>query len=99
MVHAVLSLTVVRMLPVFLAAFGVGLRSDAKPFLGWFGPRGLASIVFLVIVLREKLPGHDILAATTVASVVLNIIGHGVTANPLSTAFGAHATGDPSGQG
>ena len=99
LVYAVLSLTVIRMLPVFLAAFGVGLRSDAKLFLGWFGPRGLASIVFLVIVLHEKLPGHDILAATTVATVVLSIIGHGVTANPLSAAFGAHETSESGGQG
>ena len=55
--YAVLSLTVVRMLPVFLALAGMKLRTDEKLFMGWFGPRGLASIVFAVIVLNEHLPG------------------------------------------
>ena len=55
--YAVLSLTVVRMLPVFLVLGGMNLRGDEKLFAGWFGPRGLASIVFAVIVLNEHLPG------------------------------------------
>jgi NhaP-type Na+/H+ or K+/H+ antiporter len=89
--YAVLSLTVVRMVPVFLSVVGLGLRTDAKLFLGWFGPRGLASIVFLVMVMAEKLPGSDTIVATTVATVVLSIVAHGITANPLSAAFGARA--------
>ena len=55
LLYAVLSLTVIRMLPVFLVLSGFGLRVDEKLFMGWFGPRGLASIVFAVIVLNEKL--------------------------------------------
>ena len=51
------------------------MRTDAKLFLGWFGPRGLASIVFLVIVAQDKLPGGDIIIATVVATVVLSILG------------------------
>ncbi len=88
-VYAVLSLTVVRMLPVFLSSFGCGLRADAKLFLGWFGPRGLASIVFLVIAMQAKLPGSDTLVATVVATVFLSILVHGLSANPLAAVFGA----------
>jgi len=87
--YAVLSLTVVRMLPVFLCVTGLGAGTDAKLFLGWFGPRGLASIVFLVIAVGANLPGSDTLAVTVVVTVVLSILGHGLTANPLAAAFGA----------
>ena len=87
--YAILSLTVIRMLPVFVGVLGLGLRTDAKLFLGWFGPRGLASIVFLVIVMQAKLPGADTLVATVVVTVVLSILAHGLTANPLAARFGA----------
>ena len=97
--YAVLSLTVVRMLPVFLGVLGIGVRTDAKLFLGWFGPRGLASIVFLVIVAGHALPGGDLIIVTGVATVVLSIIGHGLTANPLAAAFGARRTSEPGGGG
>jgi NhaP-type Na+/H+ or K+/H+ antiporter len=70
---------------------GLGASTGAKLFLGWFGPRGLASIVFLVIVAQEKLPGGDILIGTTVVTVVLSVIGHGLSANPLSAALGARS--------
>ena len=89
--YAILSLTVIRMLPVALSVVGLGASTGAKLFLGWFGPRGLASIVFLVIVAQEKLPGGDILIGTTVVTVVLSVIGHGLSANPLSAALGARS--------
>jgi NhaP-type Na+/H+ or K+/H+ antiporter len=97
--YAVLSLTVIRMLPVALAVIGLGVRTDAKLFLGWFGPRGLASIVFVVIVAQDKLPGSETLIATTVVTVVLSIIAHGLTANPLAKAFGARAKAESAGAG
>jgi NhaP-type Na+/H+ or K+/H+ antiporter len=81
--YALLSLTVVRMLPVFLVLTGMGLRTDEKLFMGWFGPRGLASIVFALIVLEEHLPGGSTITITVVSTIVLSIILHGVTANPL----------------
>lgn len=93
--YAVLSLSVVRMLPVFLAVLGLGLRMDAKLFIGWFGPRGLASIVFLVIVAHERLPEVGTLAVVTVATVGMSILAHGLSANPLATAFGARAQSEP----
>jgi NhaP-type Na+/H+ or K+/H+ antiporter len=87
--YAVLSLTVIRMLPVVLSLTGIGLDLKSKLFLGWFGPRGLASIVFIIIVAEEKLPGSPQLIGTVVATVVLSVLAHGLSANPLATRFGA----------
>lgn len=88
-VYALLSLTIVRMLPVFLVLAGMNLRTDEKLFMGWFGPRGLASIVFAVIVLNEHLPGGDTISMTVVCTILLSIIGHGLSANPLIAALSA----------
>jgi NhaP-type Na+/H+ or K+/H+ antiporter len=83
LLYAVLSLTVVRMLPVFLVLAGMKLRADEKLFMGWFGPRGLASIVFAVIVLNKHLPGGTTISMTVVCTIVLSIVAHGLSANPL----------------
>jgi NhaP-type Na+/H+ or K+/H+ antiporter len=88
-IYAVLSLTVVRMVPVFLSLAGQELSKDEKLFMGWFGPRGLASIVFAVIVLNKNLPGGETISMTVVCTVVLSILGHGISANPLIAALGA----------
>jgi NhaP-type Na+/H+ or K+/H+ antiporter len=93
MAYAVLSLTVVRMLPVFLALAGFKLRTDEKLFMGWFGPRGLASIVFAVIVLNARLPGGDTIAMTVVCTIALSVIAHGLSATPLVAALAARAKG------
>ena len=89
LLYAILSLTVVRMLPVFLVLGGTDLRSDEKLFMGWFGPRGLASIVFAVIVFNDKLPGGDTITMTVVCTILLSVILHGLSANPLVAALGA----------
>ena len=59
LLYAMLSLTVIRMLPVFLCLIGTRTSTSDKLFIGWFGPRGLATIVFAVLVFDEKLPGND----------------------------------------
>jgi len=87
--YSVLSLTAVGMLPVFLVLAGTGLRTDEKLFMGWFGPRGLASIVFGVIVLQQHLPGGGTISMTVVRTILFSVIGHGLTANPLARALGA----------
>ena len=87
LLYALLSLTVIRMAPVLLCLAGTGLRVADKLFIAWFGPRGLATIVFGVIVLNEKLPGNDTIIAVAGATVLLSIITHGVTANPLVKAM------------
>jgi NhaP-type Na+/H+ or K+/H+ antiporter len=81
--YALLSLTIVRILPVFLVLAGMNLRTDEKLFMGWFGPRGLASIVFAVIVLGEHLPGGDTISMTVACTILFSVIGHGLSANPL----------------
>ena len=83
LLYAVLSLTVIRMLPVFLCLIGTRTSVADKLFIGWFGPRGLATIVFAVLVLDEKLPGNDTIMLAAGWTVLLSVIAHGVTANPL----------------
>ena len=61
------------------------MRAEADK--GWFGPRGLATIVFAVLVLDEKLPGNDTIILTAGWTVFLSVVAHGVTANPLVKAW------------
>lgn len=89
--YAVSSLTVIRMLPVFAAVTGLGIRPEGKLFLGWFGPRGLASIVFAIIVLGAGVPHAGPITTIVTWTVILSIIGHGVTANAWARAYGARA--------
>jgi NhaP-type Na+/H+ or K+/H+ antiporter len=86
-VYAVMSLTVVRMVPTFLSLTGTGESADNKLFLGWFGPRGLASIVFAIIVLNTNLPGAERMAVVVICAVMLSALAHGLTANPLASAL------------
>lgn len=85
--YAALSLTVIRMIPVGVALIGLKISWSRQAFIGWFGPRGLASVVFLILVLDAKLPGHALVAEVVVATVLLSILLHGVTASPLSRRF------------
>ena len=87
--YAALSLTLIRMVPVFLCVAGMGVSTEGKLFLGWFGPRGLASIVFAVIVSGTTLANTGPLAMVVVCTVILSIVSHGITANPWARAFGA----------
>ncbi|HHN67704.1 MAG TPA: sodium:proton antiporter [Thermopetrobacter sp.] len=81
-------LTVVRILPVWLSLTGTDLRPWEKFFLGWSGPRGLASILFaLLIVEGYDVPGADEVLACVVLTVLLSIFLHGVTAQPLAASF------------
>ena len=86
--YAVLSLTLIRMAPVFVSLAGLGVSLEGKLFMGWFGPRGLASIVFGVIVLNSNLPNGHVLAHVMVWTVILSILLHGITANPWAKAYG-----------
>ena len=82
-IYAVLSLTVVRMLPVALSLLGMGLRWQTVGFLGWFGPRGIASILFgLLVVESSVLEARDEIFQVVIATVVLSVLAHGVTAYP-----------------
>jgi len=86
--YAVLSLTVVRMLPVAIAMLATGARKPTVGFLGWFGPRGLASIVFAILVIEEGgLPHDDILLVTVFVTIGLSVLAHGLSAAPLAERY------------
>jgi NhaP-type Na+/H+ or K+/H+ antiporter len=93
-VYAVLSLTIVRMLPVAISMLGTGARPPTVLFLGWFGPRGLASIVFGVVVIEGGgLPHTSTMIAAITVTVALSVVLHGVSAAPLARRYAAwHAT-------
>ncbi|MEP3890353.1 MAG: cation:proton antiporter [Hellea sp.] len=87
--YAVFSLTLIRMLPVFIAMLGLGLRLPAIGFMGWFGPRGLASLLFALLILEDLNVQQAEFIQTVVATTVLfSVILHGVTAAPLSKKLG-----------
>ena len=86
--YAVVSLTVVRMVPVALSMLGTGAKRPTVAFLGWFGPRGLASIVFAVIVVEEAdLPHTGTIIVVTYITVGLSVLLHGLSAAPLARRY------------
>jgi len=94
--YAVASLTIVRMLPVAVAMLGTGARHQTVAFLGWFGPRGLASIVFALIVVQEAdLPHATTILLTTYATVGLSVLAHGLTAAPLARRYSSWFSSHP----
>jgi NhaP-type Na+/H+ or K+/H+ antiporter len=83
--YTVLSLTVVRMVPVGLSMLGAGLDRPTTLFLAWFGPRGLASIIFAILALEQlgDRPGAvDTAIATIATTVAASVLLHGITAGP-----------------
>ena len=86
--YAILSLTVVRIVPVAIAMIGTPRWPPTVLFVGWFGPRGLASIVFGVVVLEAAgLPHTSDLAVALTVTVALSVFAHGVTAAPLARRY------------
>ena len=92
MLYAVLSLTVVRMLPVTIALRGTGLSGATVLFMGWFGPRGLASIVLGLVAIEQTagLPGESTLRLALMATVLLSILAHGLSALPGINRYARH---------
>ncbi len=90
LLYALLSLTLVRMLPVAIALLGTRLSSASVLFMGWFGPRGLASIVLGLVFLEEeaRLPGEETIKLAVIATVMLSIFAHGFSALPGISWFG-----------
>lgn len=87
-VYAILSLTVIRILPVVLCLAGTGLSRGTKYFIGWFGPRGIASILYLLMVVIELgSAGMEKMISVIVLTVTLSIYLHGISANPLSKLY------------
>jgi NhaP-type Na+/H+ or K+/H+ antiporter len=86
-VYAALSLTVIRMVPVAIALLGTGARLPTIAFIGWFGPRGLASIVFMLIAIEESIPDMQVLLTTAMMTILLSVFLHGLSSVPLVTAY------------
>ena len=89
LLYAVLSLTVLRMLPVQLSLLGTGVRPVTSVFLGWFGPRGLASVLFMLLVVEQAEVAHrDEIFIVTITTVALSILLHGMSAGPAAKRYG-----------
>lgn len=86
--YAVLSLTVVRMLPVALALAGTGTRLPTVAYVGWFGPRGLASVVFGLLLVEDHVPGIELLGQVVAVTISLSILLHGMSAPYLADRYG-----------
>ena len=90
-VYAILSLTVIRMVPVAIALIGTHLRPATVAFMGWFGPRGLASVVFTLLALEEieQRRRRPMLLETITWTILLSVVLHGISASPLAARYGA----------
>jgi NhaP-type Na+/H+ or K+/H+ antiporter len=96
-VYAVLSLTIIRMVPVALSLVGTRLSRSTIGFLGWFGPRGLASIVLMLIVLDEApdLPGLNTIGVVVTTTVLISVFVHGLSAAPFINRYAGKIEGLP----
>jgi len=87
-IYAVLSLTAVRMVPVALSLIGSGADRPTMAFTGWFGPRGLATIVFMLTIIEEtNLAGTDRIVQVATITVLLSIVAHGASAPWLTERY------------
>lgn len=86
-IYAILSLTVIRVLPAMLVLSGTGLNWTSKFFLAWFGPRGLASVVFAFIIINSQVPQAEKIAAIISCTILLSVVLHGVSALPFIKKF------------
>ncbi|WP_375738821.1 cation:proton antiporter [Pseudomonas boanensis] len=86
--YALLSLTVIRILPVLISLLGTRFDTETRMFIGWFGPRGLATIVFTVMIMDVPMEATNTLVATAICTVFLSVLLHGLTANPWVARLG-----------
>ncbi|HJU56343.1 MAG TPA: cation:proton antiporter [Pyrinomonadaceae bacterium] len=92
LLYAALSLTVVRMLPVVISLIGTRLSAATILFMGWFGPRGLASIVLGLVYLEHASPqpGEATIRLAVMATVLCSIFAHGLSALPGMKLYARH---------
>jgi sodium/hydrogen antiporter len=93
--YAVLSLTLIRIVPVAIAMLGTGAQLPAVTFIGWFGPRGLASIVFALIAPDDHIPHRQMLFTTVMLTILLSVFLHGLSSVPLVAAYSRWYTAHP----
>jgi len=84
-IYAILSLTLVRMLPVAISLIGTKLHLESKLYLGWFGPRGIASILYAYTVIRaEEIAEADLIFRVIMITIFISVLAHGISAVPLT---------------
>jgi NhaP-type Na+/H+ or K+/H+ antiporter len=94
--YALISLTIVRMAPVAISLVGKGLSIPSKLYVGWFGPRGAASILYVLIVVdKHNFSGQNIIFTVTVITVLLSVFLHGLTAVPGANAYASSLDAKP----
>ncbi len=87
-IYALISLTIIRMIPVAVSLIGKGLTTPSLLYLGWFGPRGAASILYVLLVVdKSNLSGESVIFTITAVTVLLSVFLHGLTAVPGATAY------------
>ena len=88
LVYALLSLTLIRMIPVLLSLMGTQLTYRDRFFIGWFGPRGIASVLYLeMVIIKLGLTGYNQMLSVVVLTVLLSVFLHGLTAVPLARGY------------
>jgi len=92
--YAIISLSLVRIVPVAISFISAKVQPITSLFVGWFGPRGVASILYIFIVLEsESLPGLELIYAVVMVTVLFSIFAHGITAAPAAKRYGEHIKG------
>lgn len=92
LLYAIASLTLIRMVPVAISMSGAGLKWVTVIFLGWFGPRGIASILYAYLLLEgSQIPGMEQILSIVMTTVLLSVVAHGITAYPASIWYGKYA--------
>ena len=92
LLYAILSLTVIRMLPVAISLTGTKMDLPTIGFIGWFGPRGIASVLYMLILIGEiGSKGHERMLSVIVLTVLISVFIHGLSAVPLSGLYGRFA--------
>ena len=92
LIYAVLSLTVIRMVPVAISLIGAKMDWGTIGFIGWFGPRGIASVLYLLMVVGTLgVKGHEQMLSVIILTVLISVFVHGMSAVPLSKIYGKYA--------
>ncbi len=93
LVYALASLTVIRMVPVAISMIGSGLDKQTVLFVGWFGPRGIASVLYLLMAAAAiGIEGQERVFSVIVLTILISIFAHGISARPLSLRYGRSAS-------
>jgi len=88
LLYALLSFTIARMIPAALCDLGLGCLADTNLFMGWFGPHGSATIIFIVMVPDTDLPGRELIETVDTWTILPSVVVHGIAANPPATRHG-----------